>query len=134
VRHLQKRWWTVLASVVFVILVASYFAVAQGRVDQKARDDLVDAKSLLARIEEGRAESVRQINMINRAQCASLRNLYAVIRKSLKDGDIELGRITYYREHPAERARARERTRQTISQFRQPSCPPNVSITPEPKE
>lgn len=133
-RSLQKRWWTVLAGVVVTVLVASFFAVALGRDDQKAREDLVVAKHLLARIDESRAESVDQINLVNRAQCASLRNLYAVIRKSLKDGDKELDKIVYYREHPAERARARERTRQTINQFRTPPCPPDVSVTSEPKE
>jgi hypothetical protein len=85
----QKRWLVVLAGVIVAAIVASYFAVSQGQADQRARGDLVTAKQLLLRIEENRVESVRHINMINRAQCASLRNLYAVIRKSLEDGDKE---------------------------------------------
>lgn len=68
------------------------------------------------------------INRINRAQCASLTNLYVVIRKTLADADAAIDEIDYYREHPAERERAHERNRETRERFRKPPCPENTQI------
>lgn len=79
-------------------------------------------------IEQNRTAATAQVNEINVAQCASLRNLYAVIRKTLADGDKAIDRIDYYRTHPAERAEAHARNRETISRFREPPCPPNIRL------
>src|SRR5688500_17210057 len=57
-------------------------------------------------VEDARVERVRQINKVNVAQCASLRNLYGVIRKTLRDGDEAIDNIQYYRDHPGELAEA----------------------------
>lgn len=80
------------------------------------------------RIEQSRTDAVEKVNRINAAQCASLRNLYAVIRKTLEDGDMAIDKIAYYRTHPEEREAAHNRNQATIARFRDPPCPANVTI------
>ena len=68
------------------------------------------------------------INEVNAAQCSSLVNLYAVIRKSLEDADKAIDELDYYRLHPLERMRAHERNRETLHRFRNPPCPNDIQI------
>lgn len=79
-------------------------------------------------IEKARDERVGQINRVNRAQCASLRNLYSIIAKSLRDGDDAIDKIAYYRTHQAERAEAHRRNMVTIDRFRLPPCPDDIEL------
>jgi hypothetical protein len=71
------------------------------------------------------------LNRINAAQCASLANLYSVIRKTLTDADAAIDRISYYKTHPVEREQAHERNRETIDSFRTPPCPKDFVLPKE---
>ena len=80
------------------------------------------------RVDQIRSEAITHVNEVNASQCASLRNLYNVIRKSLEDSDKAIDEIAYYKQNPVERARAHERNRATIAAFRLPPCPPAIRI------
>lgn len=82
-------------------------------------------------IEDARVERLRQLNEVNAAQCASLRNLYTVIQKSLLDGDKAIDELAYYRQFPDERRRAHLRNRKTMEMFRTPPCPRDFKLTPK---
>lgn len=75
-----------------------------------------------------RDENVIQLNKVNASQCASLRNLYNVIRKSLEDSDKTIDELAYYKTHPEERAQAHARNQSTLMLFRLPPCPPAVQL------
>lgn len=102
------------AGIVAVILLATYFIRTAHENDR--------------RIEAARVERIQQINAVNQAQCASLRNLYAVIRKSLEDSDAQIDKLAYYREHPGEARDAHRRNQDTIRRFKTPVCPPRVTV------
>jgi hypothetical protein len=74
-----------LALAVGVLLGAStVLAFRQGRQDNQAKVALQAALLNDRRIEAARIERVRQINHVNQAQCASLANLYSIIRLTLR--------------------------------------------------
>ena len=83
------------------------------------------------RITEARIERLQQLNEVNKAQCRSLKNLYAVIRKTLKDADKAIDELIYYQVYPKERVRAHQRNRKTLAMFKTPPCPKNFRLQPE---
>lgn len=80
-------------------------------------------------IEDARAERVRQINGVNAAQCASLRNLYAVIRQTIEASDRNVDTLQYYKEHPDEAELVHEQNARTLAKFREPPCPQQIELT-----
>lgn len=81
------------------------------------------------RFDEERDAHIARLNKVNEAQCASLQNLYAVIRKTLADADKAIDEIAYYRRFPTERRRAHARNAATLERFRTPPCPRNISLS-----
>jgi hypothetical protein len=79
-------------------------------------------------LERARIERIDQLNRINKAQCASLRNLYATIAKTISDSDLAIDQIDYYRRHPQERQAAHFRNAETLRMFKQPPCPPEIIV------
>ena len=79
-------------------------------------------------VAESRDVAARQVNRINQAQCASLQNLYAVIRKTILDSEMAIDTLAYYQEHPQERAEAHARNQDTLARFKTPPCPPDITI------
>ena len=77
---------------------------------------------------ESREGAARQVNRINQAQCASLQNLYMVIRKTITDSEAAIDELAYYAEHPVERAEAHARNRETLARFKTPPCPKDITI------
>jgi hypothetical protein len=83
------------------------------------------------KVEDARVERIGQLNRINAAQCASLQNLYGVIRTSVANSDAAIDELDYYKQHPLERERAHERNRETLEAFRTPPCPRNFVLPKE---
>jgi hypothetical protein len=81
-----------------------------------------------AAIEQSRETAAHQVNRINHAQCASLQNLYAVIRKTITDSERAIDTLDYYKQHPKERADAHMRNRETLQRFKTPPCPPDITV------
>jgi hypothetical protein len=79
-------------------------------------------------IQRARIERIHQLNQINREQCASLSNLYAVIRQTLVESDRRIDTIAYYRSHPAERRRAHRANVAILTKFRTPPCPKRIAV------
>lgn len=80
------------------------------------------------KIEDARRERVAQLNAVNEAQCDALRNLYAVIAKTVRDNDAAIDTFEYYRSHPEEAAAAHRRNLETLEKFKTPACPPDIKL------
>lgn len=104
---LLSFWAIVLIS--FVVLVGLGYAIWEN-------------KATIARVEAARAERVMQINRINQAQCASLRNLYSNLQLTIEQSDKTIDTLAYYRGNPQEKAAAHRYNRQVIGRFREPPC------------
>lgn len=116
----QHKWRAyAIAAVVTISVIAAFACVF---VSFKAsRDSDI-------RLESARLERLRQVNEINTAQCASLRNIYTLLRSTVEESDRRLDNIQYYRQHPAELADAHATNLAILLRFRTPPCPSDVAI------
>lgn len=126
------KWRTAALLVACAIGASTVAAIEQGRQDNRAKQALAASIENDKRIEAARIERVKQINQVNAAQCAALRNLYSIIRLTLKQSDSNIDQITYYRTHPLERERAHMQNAETLSKFRTPPCPPDIALPNKP--
>lgn len=126
------RWKIAAFAVGCLIGIASVLAYEQGRRDNQAKQALLASIENDRRIEAARIERVRQINHVNAAQCASLANLYSIIRLTLQQSDKSIDQIVYYQQHPEERVRAHMQNAVTLGKFRTPPCPPDIKLPNKP--
>jgi hypothetical protein len=82
-------------------------------------------------VQRARVERIHQLNMVNAEQCASLRNLYGIIRQTIVESDSRIDAIAYYRAHAAERRAAHRANFAIIARFRRPPCPKKILLTPQ---
>lgn len=73
-------------------------------------------------------EAAEKVNDVNHAQCASLQNLYGVIRKTITDSEMAIDTLDYYKHHPKERAAAHLRNQETLARFKTPPCPDDITV------
>lgn len=125
--------WKGAALIVGVLIGASaVLAYQQGMSDNEAKRAVRASIENDRKIEAARLERVRQINHVNQAQCASLANLYSIIRLTLQQSDKSIDQITYYRTHPLERRRAHMQNALTLAKFRTPPCPADITLPNKP--
>lgn len=104
----------------YLILVGAVLASLYATKTTRDKQDNAERAARIAQASD--------LDAINKAQCQSIRNLYQVIRKTLKDADDRLDTIDYYKTH---RSEARVQHRQnlvTIEKFRNPPCPPDITV------
>lgn len=126
----RLRRWLRPSVIGYLLLTAGVVAalVASHNDDAETKRAVAAVAANAKRVEEARVERVGQLNRVNQAQCKSLRNLYAVIRKTIEDADAVIESSDYYREHPDEAKTAHARNADTLRRFRSPPCPPDVEL------